>query len=56
MRITKYKNIFSKSNTKNCSRETLVLKTNPWKYKSKELNGEKILGGYYKNELLLSTL
>ena len=41
--ITKYKNIFSKSFTENWLREILitdsVLKTNPWSYKLKDLNG-----------------
>ena len=46
-RITKYKNIVNKSYTKNWSREIFiidsVLKTNPWSYKIKYLNGEKII-------------
>ena len=45
VRTAKYKNIFSKGYTKNWSREIFiinsVLKTNPWTYKIKELNGEK---------------
>ena len=45
VRITKYKNVFSKGYTKNWSREIFVidsvLKTNPSTYKTKELNGEK---------------
>ena len=45
VRITKYNNIFSKGYTKNRSREVFlidsVLKTNPWAYKIKDLNGEK---------------
>ena len=48
VRITKYKNIFSKGYTENWSREIFiinsVLKTNPWTYKIKDLNGEKIIG------------
>ena len=32
------------------------LKINPWTYKIKDLNGEKIIGNYYKKELLLSKL
>ena len=43
VRITKYKNISSKGYTENWSREILiidsVLKTNPWTYKIKDLNG-----------------
>ena len=44
-RVTKYKNIFSKSKgyIENCSKETFVidsvLKTNPWTYEIKDLNG-----------------
>ena len=33
-----------------------VLKTNPWTYKIKFLDGEKIIGGFYEKELLLSKL
>ena len=48
VRITKYKNIFSKGYTKNWSRKIFiidsVLKTNPWTYKIKDLNWEKIIG------------
>ena len=51
-RITKYKNIFSKGYTENWSRErfiiNFVLKTNPWPYKTKDLNGEKIIGCFMK--------
>ena len=60
VRITKYRNIFSKGYTKNWSREICIiesaLKTNPWTYKIKDLNGEKILGSFYKKDLLLSIL
>ena len=60
VRITKYKNLFSKGYTENWAREILiidsVLKTNPWTYKIKDLNGEKILGRFYENELLRSIL
>ena len=45
VKINKYKNIFSKGNTKNWSREIFIidsaLKTNPWTCKIKDLNGEK---------------
>ena len=58
VRITKYKNIFSESYTENWSREIFiinsVLKTNPWTYKLKNLNGEKIKGSFYEKELLLN--
>ena len=47
VRITKYENIFSKGYTKNWSREIFfidsVLKSNPWTYKIKDLNREKII-------------
>ena len=60
VRITKYKNIFSKGYTKNWSREIFiidfVLKINPWTYKIKDLNGEKITESFYEKELLLSIL
>ena len=50
VRITKYKNIFSKGYTKNWSREIFiidyVLKTNSCIYKIKDLNGEKITGSF----------
>ena len=50
--INKYKNIFSKEYTGNWSREIFiidsVLKTNPWIYKIKDLNGEKIIGSFYE--------
>ena len=35
---------------------SIVLKPNPWNYKIKDLNREKIIGSFYKRELLLSTL
>ena len=45
VRITNYKNIFSKDYTENWSREIFiidsVLKTNPLNYKIKDLNGKK---------------
>ena len=33
-----------------------VLKTNPWTYKIKDLNGEKIKGIFYEKEFMLSIL
>ena len=60
IRNTKYKNIFSKGHTENWSREIIitdsVLNTNPWIYKIKGQNGEKIIGSFYKKELLQSIL
>ena len=58
VRITKYKNIFSKGYTEKCSREILiidsVLKTNPWTYKIKDLYGEKTKRSFYEKKLFLS--
>ena len=58
VRITKYKNIFSKSLPENWFKKIFVidsvLKTNPWAYKIKDLNGEKLIGSFYKNDVLLS--
>ena len=60
VRITKYKNIFSKGCTQNWSKEVFViysvLKTNLWTYKIKDLNGETRIGSFYEKELLLSNL
>ena len=51
-RITKYKNIFRKGYTEIWSIETFVidsvLKTNPWVYKIKALNGEAIIGSFHE--------
>ena len=47
-----YKNIFSKAYSENWSREIFiidsVLKTNPWIWKIKYLNGEKIIGNFHE--------
>ena len=60
VRITKYKNIFSKDYTENWSGEIFiiysVLKTNSWTYRIKDLNGKKIIGSFYEKELLLNIL
>ena len=52
VRITMYKNIFSKAYSENWSREIFiidsVLKTNPWIWKIKDLNGEKIIGSFHE--------
>ena len=51
---------FSKGYTKNWSKEIFiidsVLKTNPWTYTIKHLNGEKIIRHFYEKELLRSKL
>ena len=33
-----------------------VLKTNPWTYNLKDLNGERIIGSFYEKELILRIL
>ena len=53
VRITKYKNIFSKGYTnKNWSRETFIIdsvwKIIPWTYKLKDLDQERIIGSFYE--------
>ena len=50
VRITKYKNIFSKAYIDS------VLKINLWTYEFKDFNGEKIIGSFHENKLLLSKL
>ena len=60
VRTRKYKNIFSKGYAENWLREIFlidsVLKTNPWIKKTKDLNKEAIIGGFYEKELLLGIL
>ena len=60
VRITKYKNIFSKGCTQNWSREIIVidsvLKTIPWTYKIEQLKGKKIMASFYEKKLLLLSI
>ena len=55
VRIPKYKNIFAKVYTPNWSEEVFVVKKVknivPWTYVINNLNGEEIVGKFYKNEL-----
>ena len=55
VRISKYKNIFSKGDTPNWSEEVFVIKKNkntvPWTYVIDDLNGEEITGTFYEKEL-----
>ena len=55
VRISKYKNIFTKGYTPNWSEEIFVLKeiknTVPWTYVINDLNGEEIIGTFYEKEL-----
>ena len=55
VRISKYKNIFSKGYIPNWSEEIFINKkiknTVPWIYVINDLNGEEIIGTFYENEL-----
>ena len=55
VRISKYKNIFTKRYTPNWSDEVFVIKkvknTVPWTYIIHDLNGEEIIGSFYEKEL-----
>ena len=55
VRISKYKNIFAKGYTPNCSEEVFVIKkvkkTVPWIYAINDLNGDEIIGTFYEKEL-----
>ena len=52
VRISKYKNIFAKGYTQNRSEKVFVVSkfnnTVPWTYVISDLNGEPILGNFYK--------
>ena len=52
VRISKYKNIFAKGYTPNWSEEVFVIRkiknTVPWTYVINNLNGEEIIGTFYK--------
>ena len=53
--ISQYKNIFAKGQALNWSEEFFVVSkiknTVPWTYVINDLNGEKIIGSFYKKEL-----
>ena len=55
VRKSKYKNFFAKDYTPNWSEEVFVIKkvknAVPWTYAISDLNGEKILGTFYEEEL-----
>ena len=55
VRISKYKNIFAKGYVPNESEEVFIVNeiknTVPWTYTISDLNGEKVIGTFYKNEL-----
>ena len=54
VRISKYTNIFGKGYMPNWSEEIFIIKkienTVPWTYVLNDLNGEEIIGTFYKNE------
>ena len=51
VRISKYKNIFARGYTPNCSEEVFVIKetknTVPWTYVIIDLSGQEIIGTFY---------
>ena len=55
VRISKYKNIFTKGYMPNWSEEVFVIKqvknTVPWTYVINDLNGEEITGTFYEKEM-----
>ena len=55
VRISKYKNIFAKGYTTNCSEQVFVISkikiTVPQTYVINDLNGEEITGIFYEQEL-----
>ena len=55
VRISKYKNIFTKGYMPNWSEELFVISniknTVPWTYVLNNLNGEEIIGTFHENEL-----
>ena len=48
VRVTKYKNIFSKGYTENWSREIFIIDSVMWIYTMKYLNKEKVIGSFMK--------
>ena len=55
VRISKYKNVFTKGYTPNWSEEVFVVNniknTIPWTYVINDLNGAEIIGTFYEKEL-----
>ena len=55
VRISKFKNVFAKGYSPNWSEEIFIVKkiknTVPWTYVISDLNGEEIVGSFYKKEL-----
>ena len=57
VRISKYKNVFTKGYAPNWSKEVFVVSkiknTVPWTYEIDDLTGERIIGSFYEKELQL---
>ena len=55
VRISKYKNIFTRGYMPNWSEEIFISKkiknTIPWTYVINDFNGKEIIGAFYENEL-----
>ena len=55
VRISKYKNIFTKGYVPNWPEEVFIINeiknTLPWTYTINDLNGEKVIGTFYEKEL-----
>ena len=55
VKISKFKNVFAKGYTPNCSEKKFIVKkiknTVPWTYVVSDLNGEEIVGSFYEKEL-----
>ena len=55
VKISKFKNVFAKGYTPNCSEKKIIVKkiknTVPWTYVVSDLNGEEIVGSFYEKEL-----
>ena len=59
VRISRYKDVFTKGYTPNWSEEVFIIKkvknTVPWTYVMNNLNGEEIFGTFYEKELQKTT-
>ena len=59
VRISKFKNIFTKGYAPNWSKELFVVSriknTVPWTYVNNDLNGEEIAGSFHEKELQKSS-
>ena len=55
VRTSKFKNIFAKGYTPNCTKEIFIIikinNTVPYTYNIKDLNGAKIIGSFYDTKL-----